>query len=164
MALLDTVSSHLAEEKVTAEKMQAEAEAEAARKKADMATLVEQRVLKVEQDVHDKLIDIVAHASSPDHAVDEALRHVVQAHTKGTKPIEPPASNPAKPTQPAPAGAPAGTEPEPKPAEPKEPVAAADGKKVKKEPEKKPSLNEAIEKQLAAKGGVKCKTCAKKKD
>lgn len=144
--------------------MEADAKAEAARKKADMAALVEQRVLKVEQEVHDKVVDLVAHASSPDHAVDEALRHVVQAHTKGTKPISPPAADAAKPPQPAPAPAPAGTDPAPKAAEKKEPAAAGDGKKVKKEPEKKPALNEAVANELAAKGVARCKHCAKKSD
>ena len=145
--------------------MEADAKAEAARKKADVAALVEQRVLKVEQEVHDKVADFVAHASSPDHAVDEALRHVVQAHTKGTKPISPPAVvDAAKLPQPAPATAPAGTDPAPKPAEKKEPAAAGDGKKVKKEPEKKPALNEAVASELAAKGVARCKHCAKKSD
>ena len=110
----------------------------------------------MEAEVHDKVVDILEHASSPDHAVDEALRHVVQAHTKGKKPIAPPVSNPAKPSQPTAAAA---------PEEMKEPAAAGDGKKVKKEPEKKPALNEALANALAAKGGAKvCKNCAKKSD
>ena len=43
-------------------------------------------------------------------------------------------------------------------------AAAGDGKKVKKEPERKPALNEAVASKLAAKGVARCKHCAKKSD
>ena len=59
-----------------------------------MAAKVDEKIKQVEKEVHDKVVDLISHASDPDHAVDESLKHVVHEHTKHSKPITPPASKP----------------------------------------------------------------------
>ena len=57
-----------------------------------MAALVDEKIKKVEKEVHDKVVDLVSHASSPEHAVDESLKQVANEHTKHSKPIVPPSA------------------------------------------------------------------------
>ena len=92
MASLDTAAKHLAGQKAVAQKNKADALAKAAKDRADVAAIVDKKIKAVEKEVHDKVVDLVAHASSPEHAVDESLKQVAHDHTKHSTPIVPPAS------------------------------------------------------------------------
>ena len=119
-----------------------------------MAALVDEKIKKVEKEVHDKVVDLVAHASSPEHAVDESLKQVAHAHTKDSKPIVPPA---AKKTEKL-----AQTMKDEQASETKD--CAEDGRKIKKQPVKKPSGYDLLSKNMENKAPARCKYCAKKSD